>query len=47
MYSACVFERAWFIDKQSPWCAAFTEDMLKVFEYEEVVNAGMRVEHRK
>ncbi|XP_076171851.1 multiple inositol polyphosphate phosphatase 1 [Ptiloglossa arizonensis] len=35
MYSACVFERAWFIDKQSPWCAAFTEDMLKVFEYEE------------
>lgn len=35
MYTACVFERAWFVDKLSPWCAAFTEDSLKVFEYEE------------
>ncbi|XP_053996568.1 multiple inositol polyphosphate phosphatase 1-like [Hylaeus anthracinus] len=35
MYKACVFERAWFVDKLSPWCAAFTEKSLKVFEYEE------------
>ncbi|XP_078035092.1 multiple inositol polyphosphate phosphatase 1 [Augochlora pura] len=35
MYTACVFERAWSVGKLSPWCAAFTEESLKVFEYEE------------
>lgn len=35
MYTECVFERAWVVDKLSPWCAAFTENELKVFEYEE------------
>ncbi|XP_043251459.1 multiple inositol polyphosphate phosphatase 1-like [Colletes gigas] len=35
MYTACTFERAWFVDKLSPWCAAFTKESLKVFEYEE------------
>ncbi|XP_076651099.1 multiple inositol polyphosphate phosphatase 1 [Halictus rubicundus] len=35
MYTACVFERAWVVGKLSPWCAAFAEESLKVFEYEE------------
>ena len=35
MYTACSFENAWYIDKRSPWCAAFTKDEEEVFEYEE------------
>lgn len=35
MYTACAFENAWYIDKRSPWCAAFTKDEEEVFEYEE------------
>ncbi|CAL7933071.1 unnamed protein product [Xylocopa violacea] len=37
MHTACAFETAWYIQNQkerSPWCAAFTEDELKIFEYE-------------
>ncbi|XP_012144858.2 multiple inositol polyphosphate phosphatase 1 [Megachile rotundata] len=33
MYTACVFEKAWHVDKVSPWCAVFTEEELKVIEY--------------
>lgn len=35
MYTSCVFERAWTVGELSPWCAAFVEESLKVFEYEE------------
>lgn len=34
MYTACSFEKAWQVDKVSPWCAVFTQDELKVFQYE-------------
>ncbi|PNF38918.1 hypothetical protein B7P43_G07444 [Cryptotermes secundus] len=33
MYSACRYDKAWHLDKVSPWCAAFTEDDLKALEY--------------
>ena len=35
MYTACSFENAWYTDKRSPWCAAFTKEEEKIFEYEE------------
>lgn len=35
MYTACSFENAWYIDKRSPWCAAFTKDEKILFEYQE------------
>ncbi|XP_076234196.1 multiple inositol polyphosphate phosphatase 1 [Calliopsis andreniformis] len=35
MHYACIYERAWHVDKLSPWCAAFTENELEVFEYKE------------
>jgi multiple inositol-polyphosphate phosphatase/2,3-bisphosphoglycerate 3-phosphatase len=31
----CRFERAWSPDKESPWCAAFSNEDMQVFEYEE------------
>ncbi|KOC61016.1 Multiple inositol polyphosphate phosphatase 1 [Habropoda laboriosa] len=34
IYTACTFENAWYIDKRSPWCAAFTKDEMRIFEYE-------------
>ncbi|CAK9834098.1 Multiple inositol polyphosphate phosphatase 1 [Anthophora retusa] len=34
IYTTCVFENAWYTDARSPWCAAFTKDELKIFEYE-------------
>jgi hypothetical protein len=30
MYTICRFEKAWHVYSISPWCAAFTEDELKV-----------------
>lgn len=30
MYTACRYDKAWHLDKVSPWCAAFTEDDLSV-----------------
>lgn len=35
MYKICVAEKAWYINKISPWCAAFTEEDMKLFEYED------------
>ncbi|KDR19047.1 multiple inositol polyphosphate phosphatase 1-like isoform X3 [Zootermopsis nevadensis] len=35
IYSACRYDKAWHLDKVSPWCAAFTDDDLKVLEYRE------------
>ena len=34
MYTACSYEKAWQVDKVSPWCAVFAQDELKVFQYE-------------
>lgn len=34
MHTVCAYETAWYIRQRSPWCAAFTKDELKVFEYE-------------
>jgi len=30
IYTTCRFEKAWHVDRISPWCAAFSEDELKV-----------------
>jgi hypothetical protein len=30
MYTICRYEKAWHVDRVSPWCAAFSEDELKV-----------------
>ncbi|EZA54625.1 Multiple inositol polyphosphate phosphatase [Ooceraea biroi] len=35
LYDMCRFERAWQPSKESPWCAAFTDEDMHVFEYEE------------
>lgn len=35
MYDMCRFEKAWRIDKISPWCAAFSKRELRVLEYRE------------
>lgn len=35
IYTICRFEKAWHVYSISPWCAAFTEDELKVLEYRE------------
>ncbi|XP_023702394.1 multiple inositol polyphosphate phosphatase 1-like [Cryptotermes secundus] len=39
MYTICRFEKAWHVDSVSPWCAAFSEDELKVLEYKEDLSA--------
>ncbi|XP_021920643.1 multiple inositol polyphosphate phosphatase 1-like isoform X2 [Zootermopsis nevadensis] len=35
IYTICRFEKAWNVYNISPWCAAFSEDDLKVLEYKE------------
>lgn len=35
MYTACIFENAWYVNERSPWCAAFTKYEDELFEYEE------------
>ncbi|XP_021914875.1 multiple inositol polyphosphate phosphatase 1-like isoform X2 [Zootermopsis nevadensis] len=35
LYITCSFETAWDHRAQSPWCAAFSESNMKVFEYAE------------
>lgn len=35
LYIACSFETAWDHRAQSPWCAAFSENNIKAFEYAE------------
>lgn len=31
----CRYEKAWAVGKLSAWCAPFTEEELRVFEYSE------------
>ncbi|XP_067005691.2 multiple inositol polyphosphate phosphatase 1 [Anabrus simplex] len=33
MYDMCRFDKAWNVERLSPWCAVFSEDELKVMEY--------------
>lgn len=33
VYSMCRYDKAITYERVSPWCAAFSEDDLKVFEY--------------
>lgn len=35
MYDMCRFEKAWYINRASTWCAAFTKDHLRVMEYKQ------------
>lgn len=35
VYLMCGFEKAWYVDKLSPWCAVFDKKEMEVFEYEE------------
>ncbi|XP_012230386.2 multiple inositol polyphosphate phosphatase 1 isoform X1 [Linepithema humile] len=35
IYDACRYQRAWYPEQRSPWCAAFTDDDIRVLEYEE------------
>lgn len=33
MWDMCRFDQAWFLQDESPWCAAFTPDNVNVLEY--------------
>ncbi|XP_077285576.1 multiple inositol polyphosphate phosphatase 1-like [Arctopsyche grandis] len=33
IYDMCRYDKAWEINKNSPWCAAFTKDQLRLLEY--------------
>nr|CAD7408225.1 unnamed protein product [Timema poppensis] len=52
MYITCSFETAWDRVNGSPWCAAFSEENLKVFEYSEdleyywIDGYGFNITHR-
>lgn len=35
MFDMCRYEKAWYIDDQSTWCASFTKQNFKVLEYAE------------
>lgn len=35
LYDTCRFEKAWHPGSLSPWCAAFTDNEMRVIEYEE------------
>lgn len=35
IWDMCRFEQAWFIDRLSPWCAAFTKNHVSILEYKE------------
>lgn len=35
MYDMCRYEKSWFVNRISPWCAAFTKEHLKILEYAE------------
>uniref|UniRef100_A0A2M4BLH7 Multiple inositol polyphosphate phosphatase 1 n=1 Tax=Anopheles marajoara TaxID=58244 RepID=A0A2M4BLH7_9DIPT len=35
MWGICRFEQAWFLSRPSPFCAAFTEEQVRVLEYRE------------
>ncbi|XP_015111808.1 multiple inositol polyphosphate phosphatase 1 [Diachasma alloeum] len=35
MYDMCRYEKAWAVEKLSPWCAIFSNEELKVMEYTE------------
>nr|XP_023025067.1 multiple inositol polyphosphate phosphatase 1 isoform X1 [Leptinotarsa decemlineata]XP_023025069.1 multiple inositol polyphosphate phosphatase 1 isoform X2 [Leptinotarsa decemlineata] len=35
IYDACAYEKAWNIQRRSPWCIAFNKDQLKLLEYAE------------
>lgn len=38
IYDMCQFEEAWFINKTSPWCTAFTVEHVTILEYSEDLN---------
>ncbi|KAG5889971.1 hypothetical protein JTB14_020259 [Gonioctena quinquepunctata] len=33
IYEACRYEKAWYIQRRSPWCIAFNKEQLKLLEY--------------
>lgn len=35
MWDMCRFDQAWFLQDESPWCAAFTPEHVSVLEYHE------------
>ncbi|XP_037906261.1 multiple inositol polyphosphate phosphatase 1-like [Hermetia illucens] len=34
IYNMCAYEKAWFLDKPSPWCSVLTLDQVKIIEYD-------------
>lgn len=35
MYDMCRYEKAWYVNRVSAWCTAFTKEQLKIMEYAE------------
>lgn len=35
MYDMCRYEKAWNVQRSSPWCVAFNKEQLKMLEYGE------------
>ncbi|XP_037908832.1 multiple inositol polyphosphate phosphatase 1-like isoform X2 [Hermetia illucens] len=34
IYNMCAYEKAWYLDKPSPWCSVLTLDQVKIVEYQ-------------
>jgi hypothetical protein len=38
IYDICRYQKAWYLEQISPWCAAFTSENLKVLPSKIVIN---------